>query len=112
MKSPGAVSLVPFSACSVALAQKEPLAPTPKFDIKAGTPVESRPDEPHLKNVRLLKRMMQQHCGRPLDRINKADFLGLCGDCNCAFGDFVTQGFSVIGDIQSKAGAAQPRRGI
>lgn len=32
-----------------------------------------------VKNVRLLKRMMQQHCGRPLDRINKADFLGLCG---------------------------------
>lgn len=32
-----------------------------------------------VKNVRLLKRMMQQHCGRPLDRINKQDFLGLCG---------------------------------
>jgi Tol biopolymer transport system component len=42
------------TACASTEAQQTPLVPTKAFDIKAGTPVPSRPDEPHLKNVRML----------------------------------------------------------
>lgn len=54
MNSFGAPLLVLFTACAAPAAQQEPVAPTPKFEIKAGTPVEPLPNEPHLKNVRML----------------------------------------------------------
>jgi Tol biopolymer transport system component len=50
---------VPFAlACACAAAQKEvpatPIVPAPAFQIRAGKPVESLPNEKHLKNVRQL----------------------------------------------------------